>query len=223
MEGPRPTLGPEIDIKTWIKVLSLWLSGEQETARHLMLKMMASRLDGFAAAADMPIAMLVPELADLYPGAMVICTVRDPETWVSSVNTLSSTVTMWFLRFALFPLPSLRYFVDFANLLTNVWDKSYGEKENPTRQSYDGHIALLKRTVPKERLLFFDVKDGWEPLCKALGKEVPQGIPFPHINDTDAMEACAKNHVQRGLMRWLIIVTAAAAAIIVLMLIMRRI
>ena len=39
------------------------------------------------------------------------------------------------------------------------------------------------QTVPSENLLVFEPKEGWEPLCKFLGKPVPDQ-PFPHVNDT---------------------------------------
>ena len=39
---------------------------------------------------------------------------------------------------------------------------------------------------PKDKLLVFDVKQGWEPLCKFLGKPVPD-TPFPHVNDASQM------------------------------------
>ena len=35
--------------------------------------------------------------------------------------------------------------------------------------------------VPEDRLLEWRVGDGWEPLCKFLGKEIPDE-PFPHVN-----------------------------------------
>lgn len=38
-------------------------------------------------------------------------------------------------------------------------------------------------TCPKDKLLIFDVKQGWEPLCKFLGKPVPN-VPFPNVNDS---------------------------------------
>ena len=30
-----------------------------------------------------------------------------------------------------------------------------------------------------EKLLWFDVREGWEPLCEFLGVDVPD-VPFPH-------------------------------------------
>ena len=40
----------------------------------------------------------------------------------------------------------------------------------------------MKRLVPRDRLLVFEVKDGWEPLCAFLGCEIPKNMPFPHLN-----------------------------------------
>jgi hypothetical protein len=48
------------------------------------------------------------------------------------------------------------------------------------------HEDYLRRVVPADRLYFYNVKDGWEPLCKILGCPVPD-IPFPHSNEIAAM------------------------------------
>ena len=40
---------------------------------------------------------------------------------------------------------------------------------------------MIRGLVPPDRLLEWDISDGWEPLCKFLGKPVPD-IPFPHAN-----------------------------------------
>jgi hypothetical protein len=37
--------------------------------------------------------------------------------------------------------------------------------------------------VPKEKLLVYDIKEGWEPLCRFLNVPVPVK-PFPHSNTT---------------------------------------
>jgi hypothetical protein len=36
--------------------------------------------------------------------------------------------------------------------------------------------------VPKDNLLEFRAVDGWAPLCKFLGKEIPDE-PYPRINE----------------------------------------
>ena len=50
----------------------------------------------------------------------------------------------------------------------------------------------MKKSVPREKLLIFSVKDGWEPLCKFLDVPIPDG-PFPNTNDTKMMKQRMRN------------------------------
>ena len=53
------------------------------------------------------------------------------------------------------------------------------------RQMYHDRIETIKRTVPAERLVVWELGvDGWEPLADALGVEAPDK-PFPHLHDTN--------------------------------------
>ena len=54
-------------------------------------------------------------------------------------------------------------------------------------------------------------------MCKALGKEIPDGVPFPRINDGEAIDRFAKAVVKRGLVRWLTIFAALAPILITVM------
>ena len=42
----------------------------------------------------------------------------------------------------------------------------------------------MRKVTPKERLLEYKIEEGWEPLCRFLGKEIPKE-PFPHTNEKD--------------------------------------
>ena len=44
----------------------------------------------------------------------------------------------------------------------------------------------VKQTVPQDRLLVFEPKQGWKPLCEFLHLPIPEGT-FPHVNDTPSM------------------------------------
>lgn len=160
---------------------------------------------------DAPAFALVPELMNVYPNAVVICTVRDPKAWERSIGGIANASMRWFLRAVLFPLPTMRYFVDYIDVLANVWEELYQERVPLTTLSYERHIARLTKIVPPHKLVFFDVKDGWEPLCMALGKDIPKDVPFPRINDGKAIDHWAKKHVQRGLARWFSIVSVLVA------------
>ena len=52
---------------------------------------------------------------------------------------------------------------------------------------YKKWIEQVKRTVPKSRLLIYNIDEGWEPLCRFLDKPRPNG-PFPYIDDTAEIE-----------------------------------
>ena len=50
------------------------------------------------------------------------------------------------------------------------------------------HNEEVKKHVPPERLLVYEVKEGWKPLCEVLGVEIPEEKPFPRLNDTEAFK-----------------------------------
>ena len=69
------------------------------------------------------------------------------------------------------------------------------------RETYDYHMEYLRRVVPKEKLVLYDVKEWWGPLCEIFGKEVPDE-PFPRANDGQVVEEFFKEKLAEGLMRW---------------------
>ncbi|KAH6629602.1 P-loop containing nucleoside triphosphate hydrolase protein [Boeremia exigua] len=198
--GTQITLGPSSHIKSWISVLTQW-PPQSPSATQAIQTQVKMRLEGYAAVTDSPCNGLIPELLTLYPDAVVICTVRDPDAWVKSMATVANAATLWFLRFVLFLLPGMRHFPTYINLLRKQWIVLYGKPEPVTTEHWETHMAYLKRTVPEERLVFFDVKSGWEPLCKVLGKEVPE-VEFPKINDGKAIEELTERFIAKGLMYW---------------------
>ncbi|KAF1994203.1 hypothetical protein P154DRAFT_527219 [Amniculicola lignicola CBS 123094] len=203
--GTQACLGPPVEIKSLIKILDHF-PPKTSSEKVLLLKLLKERYDGYAAVTDVPAYGLVEELLEVYPDAIVICTTRDPEAWVKSLGALQSAMTFAFLRFILFPVTGMRHFVTLVNGLTRQWIFRYGERPLDTR-TYELHMEYLQRVVPKEKLVFFDVREGWGPLCKALGRPVPEGVPFPRINDAEAIERETKGMVVKGLVRWLVFFT----------------
>jgi hypothetical protein len=47
--------------------------------------------------------------------------------------------------------------------------------------AYRAHNARVREIIPASRLLVFDVRQGWGPLCEFLGTALPT-IPFPRTN-----------------------------------------
>ena len=54
--------------------------------------------------------------------------------------------------------------------------------EDVSVKFYKDWVENVKNYVPNDRLLVFDVKEGWDPLCKFLDVPVPNA-PFPWEND----------------------------------------
>lgn len=54
------------------------------------------------------------------------------------------------------------------------------------------------------------VKDGWEPLCKALDVPVPEGVPYPNLNDGESFEKVFKDLAIIGLWRWAAVFSVVA-------------
>ena len=50
-------------------------------------------------------------------------------------------------------------------------------------KNYRVHVNNVIRVVPREQLLVWNIKDGWEPVCRFLGRAVPNK-PFPFENAT---------------------------------------
>lgn len=76
--------------------------------------------------------------------------------------------------------------------------------------------------VPPEKLLVFEVKQGWEPLCKFLGKPVPDQ-PFPHVNDTQGFKDMVRFYrIRQRVFKYGVPVVAAGAVAVLARLVSRR-
>lgn len=133
--------------------------------------------DGFNSCVDWPSAAYWPQLIDVYPDAKVILTWRDGESWW---NSFSKTI-----------LPSIEEAADKASLgwaliHQQVFSGRPGVREHAI-SVYEENVARVKRTVPPERLLVYEIGSGWEPLCRHLGVDIPD-TPFPSRNSTKAFQ-----------------------------------
>ncbi|CAG5079285.1 Oidioi.mRNA.OKI2018_I69.PAR.g9216.t1.cds [Oikopleura dioica] len=68
--------------------------------------------------------------------------------------------------------------------------KPYWEAE---KDKYEAQIRRVKKVVPEDRLLVWNIKEGWEPLCKFLGKPVPD-FPIPETEGKPEMDQELFNH-----------------------------
>jgi hypothetical protein len=136
--------------------------------------------ESYEATVDFPACIYYRELLQEFPNANVVLNVRDPERWYQSFLTLQQTTD----RFRVFRfVPRARRFLNFVDLLLGKAFDGRPRDHDHCLTVFNRHNQEVQEHVPRERLLVFRVQEGWEPLCKFLGCEVPEGIPFPHLNE----------------------------------------
>ena len=144
----------------------------------------------YQSAVDWPAAAFYEQLMERYPNAHVILTVRDPERWYESVlNTIyaiskltTSPPLSWLLALV---APHQQRIGAVTSRL--AWDGVFGSRFEDRHHAlavFNQYNQEVQNHVPPERLLVYDVKQGWDPLCAFLGVAVPAGKPFPRLNDT---------------------------------------
>jgi hypothetical protein len=148
---------------------------------------------GHHSTVDWPGGYFYRELIGAYPEARVLLSVRDPQAWERSFRD-----TIWTMSHGRSLMPLLahaRAEVDprwsrYLELVDRMfWGPqgtfAAGHRE-PAQliEQMERHTEEVKRAVPAERLLVWEVGEGWEPLCEFLEVDVPAG-PLPHANDRD--------------------------------------
>lgn len=136
--------------------------------------------DGYRAQVDWPGAAVWRDLAQAYPRARVVHGERPEDIWWASFQkTIGKLMTVY----EDMPMPP-----HVKDMLV-VWEKLAGaplfDRRYLDRDSalagYRAHNEAVRKGVPADRLLVFDVAEGWGPLCAFLDVPVPD-TPFPHRN-----------------------------------------
>jgi hypothetical protein len=133
---------------------------------------------------DIPAAIFCDELIDAYPEAKIILTTRDEEKWFESMKA-----TIWHLYESRKAANASGIPARLMNLQQeHIWG---GDPDKYGRVKYREHNEHVREIAPKEKLLEYQVGQGWEPLCAFLGKDVPD-VEFPRADDWGAYK---KEHV----------------------------
>lgn len=133
--------------------------------------------DGYKATTDSPACLFYRELAEKYPAAKIILTLRESNAWFMSARAtyLSPAV--------LENLNKLSDSLD-VELLRKELVGGFGtqlDDRDSVIAAYERHNAGVRAAIPPERLLVYEVTQGWGPLCDFLDVPVPR-TPFPHVN-----------------------------------------
>jgi hypothetical protein len=128
---------------------------------------------GYASMTDYPGVNYWRELIARYPDARVVHTMRDPDSWFESAKaTVFSAQSP-----AHSPPPMMARFFE---TMMGALPADQGDRATMI-EMFNRHNAEVMATVPKERMLVYEVKQGWGPLCAFLGVAEPEA-PFPREN-----------------------------------------
>ena len=120
---------------------------------------------GFSSAVDMPACLYYRKLARAYPLARVILTVRDPASWYRS-----SLATVWGDAPTGQTSGGVRGGRGAKLKAANLREIGFDILEDPRNEAlttalFNRYSEQVKHDITPDRLLVFDVEDGWEPLC----------------------------------------------------------
>lgn len=126
---------------------------------------------------DYPGAAYWRELADFYPRAKVIHTVRDPGQWFESTQaTIFAPGGMPARAMSGEPGPTTAFFNSFSGeFRDHMHDRGF------MTAYFRRHTEEVVAAIAPERLLVYQTGQGWEPLCAFLGVPIPNA-PYPSEN-----------------------------------------
>lgn len=138
-------------------------------------------LGGFASCVDWPTAHYWRELAQAFPQAKVLLTYRSAESWWESFEKTL--------------VPAIDASTDPDSLgVALVRDRVFGGRHHDRAHAialYEANVQAVKAEIAPGRLLVHEAADGWEPLCRFLGRPVP-AQPYPSRNSADEFRGAAE-------------------------------
>ncbi|KAK3990710.1 hypothetical protein QBC44DRAFT_394014 [Cladorrhinum sp. PSN332] len=187
---------------------------EAEDDKSLSSSTFDTILSASTAVTDAPCSLFASEMITSYPEAKIILNMRqDTQSWQKSlVNTIVKANESW--PFWIASWLDQECFWAWHVYERFLWPQLF--RVGPGESLRDGvekraglvareHCAMIRGMVAKERLLEWYIEDGWGPLCKFLGKPVPD-VSFPHANAANGgwkarEEQCNKRWIERAFLR----------------------
>ncbi|KAL9089181.1 MAG: hypothetical protein Q9159_002652 [Coniocarpon cinnabarinum] len=158
-------------------------------------------LHDFHAVSEIPACSFVQELLEAYPEAKVILVERDVESWYKSFD--QNVISNCWNPFTRIVSRMDRWTLNPIRVTMDKWMKgalgchSAAEMRAKARSLYTDHNALVRHIAPRERFLDYRLDQGWEPLCRLLGKPIPDEA-FPRLNEAAWFQEKIGLLVKRG-------------------------
>ena len=175
------------DCSLWISAFDAKFSGRgKQFTRTEWDQLLAD----YSAVTDVPALAFSEDLISAYPEAKVVLMERDIDKWYMSFD--DAVVKVMWGRWGHWIASLDPWFVGPIRDVHLRWAKDWmgvnsaEDMRVKAKEKYREHYELIRRVVPKERLLEYRLDSGWESLCEFLDKEIPD-VEFPRVNETASM------------------------------------
>lgn len=171
---------------------------------------------------DAPTILYADKMFEQFPDCKVVCPIFEYKKWYPSMCSITSMICqskIFYLSTLIFNETKM-FRRDYMPRLLNNKIKEFLNKKDETfsKRYYNARLEYIKKIVPKEQLLVFDVRDGWNPLCKFLNVPVPKDVPFPNSNNRksvqfDVKKLIVKDGMWRVCLRMVVFIVFVAAIV----------
>jgi len=174
-----------------VETFNFWKKLSEETATKEEIRhFFCSR--HYSAVCDIPCLQYWRQISEAFPNARLVLTVREPSAWYKSVATtllpLVRQIDRWscLLRFMCLVLYQSSHQIKLLGILFSQLRSKELQQETSAIRFYERWNEEVITSVSPDNLLVFDVREGWNPLCRFLRLEPPDG-DFPRLNDSSAL------------------------------------
>ncbi|KAF4454402.1 hypothetical protein F53441_3028 [Fusarium austroafricanum] len=184
--------------------LRTFIAALREQNTETRAKLVKQLIHGHRSICDLPVVYFTPDMMDLYPDAKVVLNQRpDPEVWAQSArDSFGFFFSPWFYWVGLL------WSTDRMWYTLNMEAIKMGKEKYSTNDIFTGHMysmynedVLAEAKKRNREVLQFKAEDGWEPLCKFLGKDIPDE-PFPRLNEKETFRMVRNIFIAKGILSW---------------------
>lgn len=147
--------------------------------------------EGWDSTVDWPACTFWEQIWQAFPDAKILLSVRDPERWyascLKSIHASAQAAGRGELEGG-----SVDVSPEAMKMINGlIWAGTFEgrfEDRDFAISVFNAHNEDVKRKVPADRLLVYEITEGGEPLCEFLDVPVPD-TPMPHLNDATSFRA----------------------------------
>jgi hypothetical protein len=175
-----------IDVARYPELLPQWqAAADGESADWTQV------FEGWESTVDWPACTYWEQIWETFPDAKVLLSVRDPDSWYAScqksIHASAQAAAKGELEGGSVTVSPEAMKMINGVIWNGTFDGRFDDKEFAL-DVYNRHNEDVKSKVPADKLLVYEIKQGWEPLCEFLEVPVPE-TDMPHLNDATSFRA----------------------------------